>query len=220
MNCREKDLYWQDVHLDCEESDIMPIIYSRMVEPFLEDIEQGWLAESANATGTEDRIKNYLSHVASLMIRRPEDFGIKSERAMRKIQAREVPVDSTVITGTPIERPLRVRKKPQKRETQYDKITRIKREHPDATFIWASVDVNGDFECDGRRYRVVDKRYAGRRAKGFSGTYYDFDKVWVVRYTEAGKTVIRFYSQRVDEISQAKILFGAGKDQVTDGGNT
>ena len=60
---------------------------------------------------------------------------------------------------------------------------------------------------------MVDKRYAGRRAKGFSGTYYDFDKVWVVRWQEGGKAVIRFYSQRVDEIPEAKILTGAATER-------
>lgn len=213
MNCHEKNLYWQDVHIECDDENVVPVIYKNMVEPFLEDIEQGWLAESTKQTGAEERVKNYLSHVASLMIRRPDEFGIKSEREMRKIQEREVPCESIDPMTHPIEKPLRVRKKPEKKESQYDKIARIKREHPGAQFIWATVDVNGDFECGGQRYRVVDKRYAGRRAKGFSGTYYDFDKVWVVRWQEGGKAVIRFYSQRVDEIPEAKILTGAATER-------
>ena len=208
MNCHEKDLYWQDVHIECEDENVVPVIYENMVKPFLEDIEQGWLADSAKQAGTEERVKNYLSHVASLMIRKPDDFGIKSERTLRKISTREIPCDDLGIAPLP-DPPLRVRKKPEKKECQYDKIAKIRREHPDARFFWATVDVNGDFECGGQRYRVVDKRYAGRRAKGFSGTYYDFDKVWVVSWQEGGEAVTRFYSQRVDEIPPAKILTGA-----------
>lgn len=207
MNCHEKNLRRQDVHLVCDEEDVLDEVYKNMVEPFLGDIEQGWLAESSGALATEDRIKNYLSHVASLMIRRPEDYGVKSERTLRKVKEHEVLMPGVPSWGKPIsDRPPRLRKKPEKRECMYDKIARIKKEHPGATFTWITVDVNGDFEYEGHRLRVVDKRYAGRRAKGFSGLYYDFDKVWAVSWPEGNGRVTRYYTQRVDEIPPERIF--------------
>lgn len=205
MNCHEKNLYWQDVHLECEEENVLPVIYDQMVEPFLDEIEQGWLAEHSGAIPAEERIKNYLSHVASLMIRRPEDYGVKSERTLRKIAQKEIPCADLGIGAAPVPPP-KVLKKPQKRECMYDKIARIKKEHPGATFTWITVDVNGDFEYEGHRLRVVDKRYAGRRAKGFSGLYYDFDKVWAVSWPEGNGRVTRYYTQRVDEIPPERIF--------------
>ena len=53
----------EKVRITCDDDKLFETVYSVMIEPFLDDIEEGWLARGERAMPTENRVKGYLSYV-------------------------------------------------------------------------------------------------------------------------------------------------------------
>lgn len=169
-----------------------------LIDPFMDKIDSAWLC-GTRGNQAESHVKNYLSHVASILLA-GEHGEILSERTLSRRRAREIPesaLSCAAVNSKPVER------KPRKRVvTQYDKIRKIKKKYPNCTMSWVRVDTDGGFVFDGRRYRVVSDAYAGKRVKGFDGLYYKFDHIWVVN--DHGN--LTFYDQAVNQISTSHVF--------------
>lgn len=62
-------------------------IQEKLLDPFQQEIEAGWLSGGA----AEEKVKQYLDFVGRLMIKRPADHGVQSEKAGRRTRNMEHP---------------------------------------------------------------------------------------------------------------------------------
>lgn len=184
----------------CDDEDRVEAINSIMIEPFMDEIEEGWLAKGERSMPAENRIKGYLSYVGYLMFEKPDSFGILSMNKIRNIQKHEYS-NEDLDKPCPLEaiaEKINARKQKRTWFVKYEEIE------------WGElsenvrVDTEGCFEFDGMRFKVVDMRYAGTKAAGWDCPYYQFDRIWV--WVDTDKSSMRFYDQNLDPIPDEHIF--------------
>lgn len=173
--------------IECDDSELKEVLDRVMVQPFIKDFECGWLAKG----NAENRVKNYISYVGSLMIVKPSEYGIQSERGMRRARAAEKKAiaDSTVLKP----------KKQNKHETRFSRMEKLKAEHPNAHLVWVKVNTDGGFQYKGKRWRVTDVAYSPVKHREL-GMYYKFDALLIM---DDGK--LAFYDQDIQPIALSQI---------------
>ena len=82
------DYHGEKIRIVCGEDEIQDTLQKKLIDPFSEEIETAWLS----GTKAEERTKNYLSYVASLMLREPDRHNVLSAEKIRSIQSIEIPV--------------------------------------------------------------------------------------------------------------------------------
>lgn len=175
MNQVVRDFRGEKVRIICEEQDVLETVYNVLVAPFASDFECGWMTNS----NAENHVKNYLSYVGSLMIRKPDEHNVVSDRKQRKIKGMEITtdeIDKPKIKATPA---------PGKRKTvKSTKTSRLddwRRKYPNADFTVCRVDTDGCFICNGFGFAVSTEvtGYTGVAVDG-GEVYYPMDQVIVI----------------------------------------
>ena len=193
----------EKVRITCDDDKLFETVYSVMIEPFLEDIEDGWLARGERAMPTENRVKGYLSYVGYMLIAQPDRHNVLSRNKIGYIRNRELTTDEIEKPHAPV-KPLVGAAKKKWPMTAFEKYMSLVSRRPGNKLKWATVTTDGEFVFENTRYRVVDKRYAGRKVVGIDGLQYDYDRVWILR--NADEDTISFFDQRLEEIPPEHIF--------------
>lgn len=77
----------EKVRIQCPDGEAQRVIQEKLLDPFQQEIEAGWLSGGA----AEEKVKQYLDFVGRLMIKRPADHGVQSEKAGRRTRNMEHP---------------------------------------------------------------------------------------------------------------------------------
>lgn len=196
----------EKVRITCDEDHLFESIYDVMIEPFMSDIEEGWLAKGERAMPTENKIKGYLSYVGFMFLTEPDRHNILSRNKIDFIRNREISTDEIEKPHAPV-KPLVKAAKKKWPMTAFERYMSLVSRRPGNKLKWVRVTTDGEFTFDSMRYRVIDKRYAGRRVAGIPDLQYDYDRVWIL--TDADNEILGFYDQRLDEIPPEHIFVSA-----------
>lgn len=187
------DYHGEKIRIVCGEDEIQSTLQKKLIDPFSEEIETAWLS----GTKAEERTKNYLSYVASLMLREPDRHNVLSAEKIRSIQSIEIPVSQ--ISGgnmenqTPMDmQGQKTKNKIQRKETRFDRLMKIHREFPDGIFTACAVDTENKFIYREKAYEI-DKSveaYLPETTKD-GELYYAMDSILVL---DDGK-ILRYYDQ-------------------------
>ena len=198
MNRTVVDYRGNRIRIQCADEELPTKLYEALIAPYLSDFEYAWLS----GTRSEERAKNYLSYVAGLMLRRPNDHNIISARQLRKIHGIELTLGTTDTTAKNI-RPLPVKpRKKQPSETRSSRLSAARDAHPGSEITYCRVDTRNRFSYKGVWFVIPSgvKEYAPKQTA--NGALYDMDRVVVV--DDAGN--LYFYDQemrRIDGVSVA-----------------
>ena len=188
------------VRVICDVEERADVINSIMIEPFIDEISEGWLATGARSLPAENRIKGYLTYVGYLLIENPDSYGVLSMNKIRNIRNHEL-TNEDLDNPCPVSAIAEKTNERKRKRTWFEKYEEIS---------WGKlsdnirVDTEGCFEYDGTKFKVVDMRYAGIKAAGWDCPYYQFDRIWV--WTDTDKSAIRFYDQNLDPIPDEHIF--------------
>lgn len=202
------------VHISCNDDKLSDTLYSVMIKPFEKAFASGWLASGERGMQTENRIKNYMDYVATLMIRNPDEHNVLGHKKVDDIKANESTAghidDARKILCVDLAKdPDRKRKSRKRTKTTHEKIDTICRANPGNYIGWFTVDTYGFFTVSGTKYRVIDPHYSGKKMGGWDGLYYEFDKVFAVyRRQDDAAQVLRVYDQNCDLIEDKYIKKG------------
>ena len=187
------DYHGEKIRIVCGEDEIQSTLQKKLIDPFSEEIETAWLS----GTKAEERTKNYLSYVASLMLREPDRHNVLSAEKIRSIQSIEIPVSQ--ISGgnmenqTPMDmQGQKTKNKIQRKETRFDRLMKIHRGCPDGIFTACAVDTENKFIYREKAYEI-DKSveaYLPETTKD-GELYYAMDSILVL---DDGK-ILRYYDQ-------------------------
>lgn len=172
----------------CDDSELVEEINRIMIQPFERELNMAWLTKN----GAEDRAKNYMSRVASLMITEPGEHGVIDHNVERKICIHERPVADINALPSNMSRLGAQRIKPG--TSRMTKIDRLKKQFPSAQTTWSRMDTEGFIEYRGQRYQFDDPQYAPVKKRGF-GDYYQFDRVLVLDGSE-----LQFFGQNIEPV--------------------
>jgi hypothetical protein len=89
-------------------------------------------------------------------------------------------------------------------ERRFDRVIRIKIEHPGCTFTFCRVDTENRFEFDGVWFRINDSVAAYQPKQTKEGVLYDMDAICVVRDVDGE---LHFYDQRMHVLDQENVLY-------------
>jgi len=177
------------VHIECDDSELNDVLYRVMIAPFTEELNMAWLSNNQ----AEKRAKNYMDFVASLMIRNPAAYDIKSDRALDRVYANE---RATENMEAPVTRPSSKKSSNRKRrETIFSRIEKIRAENPDRSIVRVPVNTDCEFVYGGKRYVVKDPKYKPVFKRGF-GDYYEYDTVFVL-----DNGTLKFFDQNMNPIA-------------------
>lgn len=196
----------EKVRIECDEKDLNDTVTAIMIEPFEDDIWEGWLAKGERSMPAEVRVKGYLNYVGYLFLTEPDRHNILSRNKIDYIRSREIPTDEIENSHVPVKPLVRATKK-KRQKTAFEKYMSLMSRRSGNKLQWVRVATDGEFVWDNMRYRVVDRRYAGRRIAGLDGLQYDYDRVWIL--SNADGTGVEFYDQRLEEIPPEHIFVSA-----------
>lgn len=126
----------------------------------------------------------------------PEDEGdnefSKFALMLERLDARAKPYES------------KRKKKPKKKETQFQRAERIRKEHPGCRFFFCRVNTENRFEYNGVYYRIDESVEVYQPKQTREGALYDMDEITVVRAAD-GK--LYFYDQKMYPLDREAIRF-------------
>lgn len=196
MNQLVRDFHDEKIRICCEEAEVPKIVYEKLIEPFLSELNCGWLANSA----AETRVKNYIGYVGGLMIRKPDEYNVMSDRKQRRVKGMEIPTDAIDRHGI---RATPVPTKPNKKaDTKAARMEAIRRHHPTAVIEACRVDTEGVFRYGDGAFRISGvEEYSAVPLKTGDDVFYPMDRVIV-----ADDICLTFYDQNGEPISEGGVI--------------
>lgn len=185
------------VRITCDDEDRAEVINSVMIEPFIDDITEGWLATGERSMPAEIKVKAYLTYIGYLLIEKPDSHGVLSMKKIRAIRNNEL-TNRDMDNPSPAS-PIAVNNRRGKVKTRFEKYTDIT--SGNTKLSCAAVDTEGCFVYDDEIYKVVDSKYAGQKAAGWDCPYYQFDRIWI-----GDDGILSFYDQNLDPIPDEHIF--------------
>lgn len=168
-----------------------------MVMPFKDAFESTWLC----GTIAEDRTKDYLDYVATLMIRRPDKHNVLSpvkQTNIKKMEISIISLDHLPQRITPADKKI-IRRK-AKRKTRIEHMEKIKKAHPGCKISFCSVDTANHFTYRGIEYAIDQAATAYRGIETKEGTFYPMTQIMIV---DDGK--LFFFDERLSPVDSKLI---------------
>lgn len=173
-------------------------LYEKLVKPFEPFFESAWL------TGTmiEDKVKDYLDYIGTLMIRRPDKHNVLSpvkQTGIKKMEVSIISLDHLPQRITPADK--KILRKKAKRKTRMERMNKIKKAHPDGEISFCNVDTENHFTYRGIEYVINQAATAYRGIETKEGTFYPITKIMVV---STGKD-LSFFDENLDRVDKSMI---------------